>query len=79
MGSRASYIIIERAAIAAYISHWGAQEVPQVVACGQDVTLAYIRDLQQANWLYDTDWAEGGILLDADTHTLILWGGEDIN
>jgi hypothetical protein len=79
MGSRASYVVIEHCAIAVYSSHWGAMSVPSVIVGGPAETLAYVRGLQAADGLHDTTWSEGGILLDADTHTLIFWGGLYIN
>lgn len=79
MGSRASYIIIEHSAITAYSEHWGAQTVPQLIARGPAETVSHIRDLPPVNWLFDTDWAEGGILVDVDARTLIFWGGENID
>jgi hypothetical protein len=79
MGSRASYVLIEHGAVAVDYSHWGAQSVPSMVIGGPAETSAYIRVLQREHALQDSTSAEGGILLDTDTHTLIFWGGEDIN
>jgi len=78
MGHRASYVLIEDGAITAYYSHWGAKVAPAVVLGGFAETCAYLRALAPADGLLDTVWAEGGILLDADTHTLRFWGGESL-
>lgn len=79
MGSRANYIIIEGGSVAVYYAHWGAQSVPSAVIGGPAETSAFIRGLKPYNTLMNTAWAEGGILLDADTCTLVLWGGESIS
>jgi len=50
-----------------------------VVIGGPQETLTYLHGLEPANWLLDTTWAEGGILLDTDAQTLIFWGGSAIN
>jgi hypothetical protein len=76
MGHRATYVLIEDGTTATYYSHWGAKVVPAVVLGGFAATRAYLRALAPADGLLDTVWAEGGILLDGSTHTLLFWGGE---
>ncbi|MEO7003749.1 MAG: hypothetical protein ABI068_18105 [Ktedonobacterales bacterium] len=49
--------------------------MPSVVSGGPAATMAYIRELRREPGLLDTVWAEGGILLDAKTHTLLFFGG----
>ena len=78
MGSRANYIIIQNGKRDIYYAHWGAMHVPAVVINGPGETLAYIRGLAPDDQLLDTTWAEGGILVDTDTQTLLFWGGESI-
>ncbi|HET9980070.1 MAG TPA: hypothetical protein VFQ32_06490 [Ktedonobacterales bacterium] len=78
MGARANYVIIEDGAIDIYYSHWGAMSVPAVVIDGPKATSDYIRDLSPFDRLMNDTWAEGGILLDADTHTLLFFGGKEL-
>lgn len=78
MGSRANYIVIHDGKRDIYYSHWGAMHVPAVVINGPGETLAYIRGLALDDQLLDTTWAEGGVLVDVDTQTLLFWGGESI-
>lgn len=78
MGSRASYVLIEHSGFTAYAEHWGAQTVPRLVAYGPAETISHIRNLSPVKWLPYGGGAEGGILVDADTRTLIFWGGEII-
>jgi hypothetical protein len=78
MAHRASYVLVEHGTITAYYSHWGAKAIPAVVLGGFDETRAYVRALRPADGLLDIVWAEGGILLDADTHTVLFWGGDGL-
>lgn len=78
VGDRASYVLIQRRHCDVYYSHWGAVTTPQVVISGPEQTRAYIQGLEPRNYLLDTTWAEGGILLDATRKTLLFWGGKAI-
>ena len=70
--------MVENRVPAFYYAHWGALTTPEVVLAGPDDTLTYVRDLESHDGLLDTRWAEGGILVDLDTRTLIFYGGSDI-
>jgi len=78
MGHRASYVVVENRSPAFGYSHWGAVSIPETVLSGPEETVSYIRALESDDHLLDTTWAEGGILVDMDTRTLIFHGGGDI-
>ena len=52
--------------------------IPSVLLSGPHKTLAYIRQLTPEESLLDDVWAEGGVLVNVDTHSALFWGGESI-
>lgn len=78
LGNRANYVIIENRHAHIFFSRWGALDIPSVMLSGAEATLAYMRQLTPIDSLLNNVWAEGGILLDVDTHHALFWGGDSI-
>ncbi len=75
MGNRANYVIVEHGQAQIFYSRWGAVTIPSVLLSGPEGTLAYIRQLTPDESLLDDVWAEGGVLVNVDTHCALFWGG----
>jgi hypothetical protein len=52
--------------------------IPSVLLAGPEGTLEYIRQLTPDDSLLDDVWAEGGVLVNVDTHRALFWGGDTI-
>ncbi len=76
MGHRANYILIKNNSRFYYTSRWGAYGIenllfaPSAEAIEKEICR---QDPANENELYDDVWAEGGILLDLDRATLLLY------
>jgi hypothetical protein len=78
LGNRANYVIVENGQSHIFYSRWGALTVPSVMLSGPEATLEYIRQLTPDQQLLDSVWAEGGVLVNVDTHHALFWGGDRI-
>lgn len=68
-------MIIEHGQTQIFFSRWGALTIPSVLLSGPAGTLEYIRQLTPDEALLDNVWAEGGVLVNVDTHRTLFWGG----
>jgi hypothetical protein len=71
-------VLIENGQTHIFFSRWEALTIPSVLLSGPEATLTSIRQLTPVEALLDTIWAEGGVLLDVDTHRVLFWGGNAI-
>lgn len=80
MGQRANLVIVQNGVYELYYSHWHANTLPDDLFWGPEHAAAFIAMQQRREadgWLDDV-WAEGGAVMDLDTRTLLLYGGEDL-
>ncbi|PWW04887.1 hypothetical protein DFQ01_106172 [Paenibacillus cellulosilyticus] len=80
MGQRANLIILQNNRYELYYSHWCANTLPHDLFWGEQYAIPYIRmqtRVNESDWLDDV-WAEGGVVVDLDQKTMLLYGGEDI-
>lgn len=71
-------MIVENGQAQIFYSRWGALTIPSVLLVGPEGTLEYIRQLTPDESLLDDVWAEGGVLVNVDTHRALFWGGDSI-
>jgi hypothetical protein len=77
MGHRANLVLIQNQAYSLRYCHWCASSLPKDIFWGPEHAAAFIeqqREVDAEGWL-DTVWAEGGVVLDRDHRTLIIYGG----
>jgi hypothetical protein len=78
LGNRANYVIVENGQAQIFFSRWGALTIPSVLLSGPEGTLEYICQLTPDESLLNNVWAEGGVLVNVDTHRALFWGGNSI-
>src|SRR5215467_14393842 len=76
MGARANCVIIEHERLSIYYEQWAALGIHTMLLSGLTGTIEQIRGMKSHEQLTDTVWAEGGLVVNRDTHTVTYWGGE---
>ena len=74
MGSRANFVVIRNGIATAYYDHWAALGCLLSFAGGPDEASKALEAMEQTNQLMEWAWAEGGYLVDFDTHNAITFG-----
>lgn len=78
MTSPANYCIRQNGEHELYYSRWGGMVVPHEVFYGPEQLEQLIREQERVHKDEWTPWCEGGVALDKDRRTLVLYGGESI-
>jgi hypothetical protein len=76
MGHRASYVIVRGGEPRIYSSRFGALTVGRDMFAGPEDAVEFIESLTPDDQLYSTTWCEGGVFLDEDARTLLLFGDD---
>lgn len=81
MGQRANLAIGNACSYELYYSHWCANTLPRDLFWSSEHALDFVRKQRPVavadGWL-DTIWAEGGAVIDLQSKTFLLFGGEDL-
>jgi hypothetical protein len=59
-----------------FYGQWAAIHIPAMILSGPQGTIERIRGMHPEDQLTDTVWAEGGLVVNADTQKVVYWGGE---
>src|SRR5688572_9888856 len=78
MPHAAIYVLVESGRTSLHASPSGALAIPKLAFRGPEATTARIRSMTPAaDWMTE-DECEGGMLVDVDRGTLLLFGGDEI-
>lgn len=76
MSSRANYVLKDGGRLQIFYSH-GGQHIPRDFFFGPEAALSIVRSSSAVESLLDDVWCEGAALIDLDSQSLLLWGGEE--
>lgn len=78
MGQRANFVILENKEVRIHYSNWEAPNTPNILAQGLEFCESYFKEFNEMTWLMDNAFAEGGILIDKDKYSILIFGGWEI-